>query len=366
MTAKIVLENLKHRPLRSLLSVLLIAVPVTLILSLVGISHGFIEDAKQRARAVGADVIVRFSNGSVFGSPGYMPEKMVETLRKRPHVAMAVGVQSMQVESVTMGATGVDLAQFEAMSGGLRLRSGTRFQPGCDVLVDEGYADEKNLRPGSVAIIENRPWRVCGVFEGGMLAHIIFPIGVLQDLNNRPGKVSMVYLKLDDPANAKAVADSLKNDPEWSGFGIYLMKEFTDLYSVNRVPALKGFVVVVISIGVVIGFAVMCLSMYMAVLQRTREIGILKSLGGSQAFILRIILIEALMMGLGGSVLGIVMSYGAWWLIRTLVPASIQMVIAYDWWPNATLITLAGTSLGALYPAVAAARHDAIEALAYE
>ena len=61
--------------------------------------------------------------------------------------------------------------------------------------------------------------------------------------------------------------------------------------------------------------------MYMAVLQRTREIGILKSLGASKAFILGIILMESVLLGIGGTVLGIVMSFGAWWLIQTLVPA---------------------------------------------
>jgi putative ABC transport system permease protein len=106
--------------------------------------------------------------------------------------------------------------------------------------------------------------------------------------------------------------------------------------------------------------------MYMAVLQRTREIGILKSLGASNAFILGIILTEALMLGLGGTLLGIGMSYGAYWLIRTLVPASFPLVIVYSWWPIACGITLAGAGLGALYPGFSAARHDPIEALAYE
>jgi putative ABC transport system permease protein len=106
--------------------------------------------------------------------------------------------------------------------------------------------------------------------------------------------------------------------------------------------------------------------MYMAVLQRTREIGILKSLGASKVFILRIILTEALLLGMGGTLLGILMSFGAWWLIRTIVPASIPMIIVYSWWPIAGCITLIGTGLGALYPGLSAARHDAIEALAYE
>jgi putative ABC transport system permease protein len=106
--------------------------------------------------------------------------------------------------------------------------------------------------------------------------------------------------------------------------------------------------------------------MYMAVLQRTREIGILKSLGGSKPFILQIILTEALVLGLGGTILGIIMSYGAYWLIHALVPASLPMIIVYRWWPIAGAITLIGTALGSLYPGLTAAAHDPIEALAYE
>jgi ABC-type antimicrobial peptide transport system permease subunit len=60
------------------------------------------------------------------------------------------------------------------------------------------------------------------------------------------------------------------------------------------------------------------------------------------------------------------MSYGACWVIGALVPASIPMIIVYSWWPIALVITLAGTGLGSLYPGLSAARHDPIEALAYE
>ena len=51
--------------MRSLLSILLIGVPVTLILTLVGLSHGMLEDSQSRARGVGADIVVRGSAASI-------------------------------------------------------------------------------------------------------------------------------------------------------------------------------------------------------------------------------------------------------------------------------------------------------------
>jgi putative ABC transport system permease protein len=104
----------------------------------------------------------------------------------------------------------------------------------------------------------------------------------------------------------------------------------------------------------------------MAVLQRTREIGILKSLGASRGYVLQLIVAEAFVMGLCGTVGGILLSFVARWVILTLVPASLQQAIAYNWWPRAALIALFASLLGALYPGFRAARQDPIEALAYE
>jgi putative ABC transport system permease protein len=369
VTGKIVLENLKHRPMRSLLSILLIGVPVTLILCLVGISHGFIEDSQKRQRGIGADIVVRPKSSSLLSlNAAPIPQKLVEYIAKQPHVAMATGVFSVQVEGVTLGGAGINYAEFERMSGGFNFLSGGPFQHPGDVIIDDYYADQTKARVGDIITLLNSKWRVSGIMESGKLSHIVFPIDTLRERNNNLGNVNQIYVKVDDPANTQAVIDYLldPNRGRLEGYPIFSMKEFTSLLNVNNIPALAGFIAVVMGIGVVIGFAVVCLSMYMAVLQRTREIGILKSLGGSKSFILRVILSEALLLGIGGSILGILMSYGAYWLIKTLVPASLPMIIVYRWWPIAGGITLAGALLGSLYPGMTAAAHDPIEALAYE
>ena len=364
MTAKLVLENLKHKPMRSLLSILLIGVPVTLILCLVGLSHGMLEDSARRTRGIGADIIVRPPGTSLLtlsGAP--MTASLVDYFRKLPHVTLAMGVVNHPIQT-TLVATGIDLRDFDKMSGGFTYIEGGPFHGSNEVILDRYYAAQQGVHAGGRINLLNREWRVAGVIEGGKLARIVFPVAVLQDLTSNTGKFSQIYLKLDNPANTAAVIRDLK--AAMPDYQIYSTAEFLSLFSVNNIQGLHEFIIVIMAIGVIIGFAVVCLSMYMAVLQRTREIGILKSLGASKSFILRIILAEALLLGIGGTVLGILMSFGAWWLIRTIVPASIPMIIVYSWWPIAGLITLIGTGLGALYPGLSAARHDAIEALAYE
>src|ERR1035437_907542 len=350
--------------MRSLLSILLIGVPVTLILCLVGLSHGFLEDSQRRTRGIGADVIVRPPGSTLLTLSGGISDKIVDWLGKQPHVKLAVGAVNQPVQGITLGATGIDLKQFDQMSGGFTYLHGGPFQGPDDVIIDQFYADQQRAHVGDRIVILNTPWRVCGIIEGGKLAHIVFPLGVLQEKTSNTGKVSQIYLKLDNATNAAAVVQDLKR--QLPDYPIYSMDEFTSLININNIPALKEFIVVIMAIGVIIGFAVVLLSMYMAVLQRTREIGILKSLGASQIFILRIIVTEAVILGNGGTIFGLLMSFGACWLIRTLEPASIPMVIVPSWWPIAGVVTLIGTALGALYPGLSAARHDTIEALSYE
>jgi putative ABC transport system permease protein len=117
---------------------------------------------------------------------------------------------------------------------------------------------------------------------------------------------------------------------------------------------------------VVVIFLVVGLSMYTAVLERTREIGILKALGAKPWTILDLLIREAILLALVGWVVGVALALLTRTLIVTLFPASLNVVNVPDWWPKAAAIALSGAILGALYPGLKAARQDAIEALSYE
>jgi putative ABC transport system permease protein len=367
VTVKLVVENLKHKPMRSLLSVFLIAVPVTLILCLVGLSRGMLADSARRARGVGADILVRPPKTSVLtlsGAP--ISEKLVDLVQHQPQVSLAVGMMTHPISSATF-ISGVQLDRFNQMSGGFRYLEGGPFQHPDDIIIDQYYAKQNNLHAGDrITDVLNHPWRVCGVVEPGKLARLVVPLATLQELTGNTGKVSQIFVKAAAPAAIPAVEAELKK--LLPDYNIYTMEEFTSLFTVSNVQggALSNFIDVMIAIGVVIGFAVVLLSMYMAVLQRTREIGILKALGASRWFILKAILAEAVILGISGTILGIGLSFAARALIQGLYPASLTQAIAPDWWPIAGAISLCGVMLGALYPGLSAARQDPIEALAYE
>ena len=149
-------------------------------------------------------------------------------------------------------------------------------------------------------------------------------------------------------------------------YQIYSIEEFVSMISVQNVGGLSAFIGVIIGLSVIIGFLVVFLSMYTAVLERTREIGILKALGATPAFVLGILLRETFLLAVFGSALGIAFSYVTRWLIMTLVPSSLSQHIVPGWWPIAGGIALAGAMLGSAYPGWRAARQDPIEALSYE
>jgi len=358
---RLVFENLKHRPVRTLLSVIAIGVEVTLILTLAGLSRGVLDDMATRSRGTGADILIRPPDSSGFTFSLTMKQGIVGKVRTMPHVAMATGAYVKQIDSFN-SITGINLDEFNAMSGGLKFLKGRPFQGPDDLVVDEVFARQHHLQPGS-PIEFAHSWKVSGIVEQGKLSRTFADIGVLQELFSAHDEVSVIYVKLDDPANTNAVIASLEK--ELPTYKVISMDEFVSLFSTNSVPYIEAFTHVVTGVAVLIGFLVVCLSMYTAVLERTREIGILKALGASPGYIIGILMRETIMLALTGAALGILMTYGTRSLMAIFAPSMPQEIVT-DWYPTAVGIALGGSIVGALYPGLRAARQDAIEALAYD
>src|SRR6202165_2591211 len=143
MMNRMIVGNLVHRPLRSLISVVAVALEVTLILLIVGLSLGMLQDNRTRTAGIGADVLV-LPPGSSFiagltGAP--MPIKIAGVLEKLPHVKSVAPVvtQISSAGSLEIIA-GIDLPSYESMSSGFHYLQGGPFQAPNDALVDDLFA----------------------------------------------------------------------------------------------------------------------------------------------------------------------------------------------------------------------------------
>jgi putative ABC transport system permease protein len=143
------------------------------------------------------------------------------------------------------------------------------------------------------------------------------------------------------------------------------MREFLSQMTPENFPGFNIALNVVTAIATLVGFLVIFLSMYTAILERTREIGILKSMGASKAGIVSMVLRESILMAVVGIAVGIGITYAIRGSIGKGFPA-LTFEITEGWLIRAAVIAFLGAVLGAAYPAFMAARKDPIDALSYE
>jgi len=368
MMNKMVVANLAHRPIRSLISIVAIALEVTLILLIVGLCYGIMNDSKNRTAGIGADVIVQPPGSSflagISGAP--VSVKVADVIRKMPHVKV---VSPVIWQIVTGGGIevidGIDISSFEALGGPFRYVEGGPFQGPDDVLIDDYIARQRHVKVGDSMTILNHSFRISGVVENGRGARKFVPMSTLQDLLGAANKASVFYVKLDEPGNAEQVVKAVKSQPGMETYSVLSTQDYLSMMTPSNLPGFRPFIGVVIGVSVIIGFLVIFQAIYTAVMERTREIGILKSMGASKLYIVNVVLRETLLLAVAGIVAGVVVSLLARVGIQHRWPL-VHIDQSNDWILRSAIIAIVGATAGALYPAYKAAQKDPIDALAYE
>jgi putative ABC transport system permease protein len=366
MMGEFVFRNLFHRPVRTLIGVLAIAVEVTLVVTIVGLTSGMLQETAKRIEGIGADVMMQSPSAQIFlafsGSP--MPIKIADKIAELKYVR-AVAPALLQFNS-TGGVEvvyGIDPDSFRAVSSGFVFHQGRDIQGPDDLLVDDWAAKAKHLKVGDTYNLLNHDWHVVGIVEHGKGARLFVPITTLQDLVGAHDKASIFLVKCTRPEHADDVIEEMK--ATFPTYPVRPLKDFMTLMTSTNIPALQTFINSMIALAVSIGLLVIFLTMYTTVLERTRDIGVLKSLGASKLMIVRSLLTETTLLCLFGIAAGIGLSY----LVRAgflaLFP-TLSILITPEWLIRAAFISLVGAVLGASYPAWLASRKDPVEALTYD
>ncbi|HUI74167.1 MAG TPA: FtsX-like permease family protein [Candidatus Acidoferrum sp.] len=355
--------NISARPFRASLSIAAIAMQVILVLMIVGLTSGVVAEWAKRVEGVGADLMVQPPNSSIFFafSSAVMPESLADQIAKLPGVDEVAPTLILMDQKNFVVVYGIDYQRFNALSRGFLFRDGGPFTSPDDALADDVVAQSRGLKVGDTVTLLNHSFRICGIVAHGKGARFFIPLKTAQDIAGAENRVSMFYVrsKGDTEATREQI---LRLDPQNR---VRSMAEYMTLMNSSNLPELKPFIRTMVGIGVIISFLVVLLNMHTLVMERTREIGILKALGCSRFDIVKLFLGETLILAVCGSLVGIGLTFVTQTLLHATTP-TLQILITPSWVFGAILLALAGAAAGALYPSLRAASYDPVVALAYE
>ncbi len=318
---ELVFANLRVRPFRTLISVIGVALGVVLVILFTGLAQGMSNDMSKRAANWKAEIVftrpgameLTSSNASV--STAYAQklleidgvESTVPVIRYiTPNTRARWGIEQLD---------GVDWEPFAAMNG-MEIVQGRapvsfdyKIEQGVDDIVppNEGILDERNFAENNHTLGDSiellgEQYKIVGVFSPPSDAQIKLSLGAMQKALKAENKCTYILVKLRSGADVDAVAAQIEE--KLPGNKINLTRNLI-IDAEDRIPGLKTFLRVLVGLGAFVSTIFVLLSMYTTITERRKEIGILKSLGASKAFIIRVIEGEAFMIGIFGILLGI-------------------------------------------------------------
>lgn len=424
--ASLAVAHLLHRKLRTFLTVLAVGIGIAMLLVMLGLSHGMINEVAERVESVEAELIVLPENENVIFTAGAaFSGKIAPVIRDfeldgRRVVKRAIGVM---LDTLYLGGQqqrifGVDPADMPAFLGRRSIVEGRLFderrafgdrldslrgpngyydptlipeeelRAACEMVIDTRLARVGRYHVGDEAAFLGRQFRIVGIVESGVAGRVFCPLQVLQLIKNGGVPwVSLFFVQLQPPppnyaASAEpvrhrdlasppregaaasyeeAVADALskrikaKVEPK-SNYRESLYESFSQIYIyINTASAL----------ALIVCFLIVLLSMYTMVLERTRDIGILKSLGAGRLYLIAESITESVIVCLAGTLLGIAIAFTAKFGLEAAKPL-LTVSIQPSFILLGVLVGLVGGALSALYPGYRAARLDPVTALSFE
>jgi putative ABC transport system permease protein len=362
----LVFSNIAHRPARTAVSILGTGVGVLLIVFTVGLAHGVLKERGKRESNIGAEIMIRPS-GTVSiatSQPFKLSVSHVAEIASIEGVraATAIGQQADRSDS-GFGSRLIDGINYDeyATLARINIREGRKLEKGDEAIVDPEWKERRKAKIGDTVQLFERPFKIVGVYEPPGGGRIKIPLSTMQEQAGVEGKATAILVACLDPAKQDEVAARIQQ--RFPDDQLLFTRDLPELYA-SGVPALNIFIKVVVGIAASISMLVILLAMYTTVTERTRQIGILKSLGMSKSSIAWVIEQEAIIV----SLLGVAVGIGFTFLARLAVMRATTLTVEIEWqWIMVALaVGLVGGSIGALYPALRAARQDAVDALSYE
>jgi len=400
------LANILHHKLRSALSASGVAIGVCMLITLSGLTRGSLKEVSDRWTAVDADLIVyparrgdnitTISGGGLTDADAAAVAKLA--LGPDPAVERVVPVflYRISIAGQEHNVVGVDSRDLTYLLGGGQVKpGGSVFDPqgefaqwlqatlaqqtdqlvdiseaelasrgGLEMVIDDRLAKAADLDVGSEVYAAGHHFSVVGVVPAGAMVRAFIPRATAEFLFNGPlGRFTLMFVKLrpqlrDRPGPAIAAIGK-------SGrLTAVPVRRYQDMLQ-ERFGVMFVYVDAVNAVTLVVAFLFILVTLYTMVIQRTREIAILKSMGATRWLIVRTVLAESLLLSAAGALLGAVAAPAVGVAIEYVRPL-LTVHIGWQWVAIAAAAAAVGGTAAAVYPALCAIRVDVAEALTLE
>ncbi len=406
------LANLMHHKLRSALSAFGIGLGICMLVTLSGLSRGSLYEVADRWDAVDADLFAypEIWAGNVTNLTGdrlsdKYAEKLMQTHGDIISSVIPVFIWRVRLAGQGQLSAGVDPENWNVLVGGRKLSAGRMYDPdnrfsdwiarqllsidqddadderdleeileltakdladpehnGLEIIVDSRLAEAGGFEVNDTVHMANYDFTVVGIVPAGGMTRVYLPRRTSQFLfgNGDITKSTLLFIKLKDGVDPTAAARKLK----MFGLDVAQIEQFRFMLE-KQFGIMFVYVDAVNIIALVIAFLFIMITLYTMVLQRTRDIAILKSSGASNAFLVRQVLAESLLLTLGGTLMGIGLSVPAGLAIEHFWPL-LTVQTSWRWIMAASIAAVIGAFVSGLYPAWRATRVDMVEAMSYE
>ncbi len=385
------INNIKHRKLRSWLTIIGIVIGIASIISLISIGQGLENAIEFQFSKMGTKTVLIFPPG-LQGPPSGdlgLDKDMVDKVKSVKGVdyvePMLLDYSDVEYNNekffIMINSYDTSLGQKSFMDMDIKTEKGRLFKGSDKGSVIIGYDVAYNLFDKDIGIrnkviIKGKEFNVIGIFEklGTEVDNRIFmPFDSMKDLFDKQDFVNIIRVRvqegLDVDEVSKAVEKRLLKDYDDEDFDIYTPDQI--LEQLGSILLMVQFILGgIAAISLVVGGIGIMNSMFTSVLERTREIGIMKSIGATKSNILLIFLVESGFIGLIGGIGGIVLGVGFAKLVGfiaaqfgfslLLIKIDVNLVLF------SSLFSFVVGIISGIVPAMRASNLVPVEALRYE
>jgi len=360
------LRNLLRRRTRTTFTLLGIGISIAAIVVLGALARGMSDLMTAMFRASQTDLLA--IQAGVDADFSAIDERVGSRITARPQVEAVAGtiMTAVQTEKIPMLLLfGYHPRSFAVRH--FRIIEGAPLTGRHQVIVGKQAAEQMGLTVGDTLRLLKSNFHVVGIYETGISFEdvgVVIGLREAQSLTGKPHQVMYYAIQLRDPGQAEAMRGEL--EAAFPDIDVALTSDIAQ--SMSDFQVLQEMVTQISLLALFIGGLGMLNTMLMSVLERTREIGVLRALGWRKRQVLGMILQESLVLGVVGGICGILLGLTLGGLV-TLVQGmwgSIEPAYAPQIFVQAVVVALVAGVLGGLYPAWRATRMHPVEALRYE